>query len=503
MKKTASVANADSGRKGKMNEITLPILAEESCEVLVAGGGTAGCCAALAAARLGKKVVLMDECGVLGGQATLGMVAPISSICDRNGESFGGILDEILEDMRAECAKMEDAQGYTSAPSLLGLILTEKLDQAGVTVHFFTKLVAAEREDRRMTAVIAAAKSGLRRYHAQAFIDATGDADLTYFAGEETVLGSEPGVFDALAQAGLGQVHFEHTQYRFPAPGALQPVSVMFTVGGVEEKDCDLYAEYCNRRFTYQELGTSEKEYGGFPFAGRVGFEKNGDYLPLPQGRFLFFKGARKGEYTVNMSRVTGINGADADSLDRGERDAQLQVLPILELLRRFIPGFEHAYLIQASGRLGVRESRRLLGRRVFHGQEAFDCVPMPDVVAHGSYIIDIHDPNGKAMAIGGSIRGSAYDIPYGALLPQNTDNLWVCGRCISSDHVAHATTRIIGTCMLTGQAVGTAAALCLTEKQANGEIDVAALQRQLKKDGVKLQMPEEKQRLRNEQNEV
>lgn len=487
-----------------MDTVTLSILSEEKCDLLVAGGGVAGCCAALAAARLGKKVILMDDCGVLGGQATLGMVAPISSICDRNGESFGGILDEILQEMRAECAKVGEAQGYTSAPSLLGLILTEKLDQAGVTVHFFTKLVAAERENRRITAVIAAAKSGLRRYRAQAFIDATGDADLTFFAKEETVLGSEPSVFDALAQAGLGQVHFEHTQYHFPASGALQPVSVMFTVGGVEEQDCDLYAEYCNRRFTYQELGTTEEEYRQFPFAGRTGFEENGDYLPLPQGRFLFFKGVRKGEYTVNMSRVTGINGADAGSLDRGNMDAQMQVLPILELLRRFIPGFEHAYLIQASGRLGVRESRRLLGRRVFHGQEAFDCVPMPDVIAHGSYIIDIHDPTGKAMAIGGSIRGSAYDIPYGALLPQNTDNLWVCGRCISSDHVAHATTRIIGTCMLTGQAAGTAAALCLTEEKTNGEIDVAVLQRKLKADGVKLRLSEEERRpVRNAKNEV
>lgn len=134
-----------------MDTVTLSILSEEKCDLLVAGGGVAGCCAALAAARLGKKVILMDDCGVLGGQATLGMVAPISSICDRNGESFGGILDEILQEMRAECAKVGEAQGYTSAPSLLGLILTEKLDHAGVTVHFFTKLVAAERENRRIT----------------------------------------------------------------------------------------------------------------------------------------------------------------------------------------------------------------------------------------------------------------------------------------------------------------------------------------------------------------
>lgn len=476
-----------------MNSVTLPILTEQTCDVLVAGGGAAGCCAALAAARMGRRVIVMDECGMLGGQATLGMVAPICSIQDLNGESFGGIMQEILERMRRYCTEMGSADGYTSAPSLLGLVLLEMLTEAGVEVHFFTKLVSVEREGRKLTAAIAAVKSGLCRYHADMFIDASGDADLTAFAGEETVFGSEPGVFEPLAEAGLGRVHFEHTQYHFPEPGVVQPCSVMFSVGGVEERDCDLYEKYCNRRFTYQELGISEEEYQQYPFAGRRGFEANGDYLPLPQGRFLFFKGARKGEYTINMSRVTGVNGADAASLNQGEKDAQLQILPILTLLKRFIPGFEHAYLIQASTRLGVRESRRLASRRVFHGSEAFNCVPMQDVIAHGSYIIDIHDPNGKAMAIGGAIRGSAYDIPYGALLPKGADNLWVCGRCIGSDHVAHATTRIIGTCMLTGQAAGTAAAMCMQEGLANGDVNVPALQNQLKKDGMKLHLPDEK----------
>lgn len=476
-----------------MQTVTLPIIMEQKADVLVVGGGAAGCCAALAAARRGLKVILMDECGMLGGQATLGMVAPISAIEDLNGDSFGGIMEEILERMRRCCTEMGCAEGYTSAPSLLGLVLMEMLAEAGVDVHFFTKLVSVEREGRRLVAAVAAVKSGLCRYQADAFIDASGDADLTAFAGEETVFGSEPGVFEPLAEAGLGRVHFEHTQYHFPEPGAVQPCSVMFTVGGVEEKDCDLYEEYCNKRFTYQQLGTSEEEYQQYPFAGRPGFEPNGEYLPLPQGRFLFFKGARKGEYTINMSRVTGVNGADASSLNRGEKEAQMQILPILTLLRRFIPGFEHAYLIQASSRLGVRESRRLASRRVFHGREAFDCVPMQDVIAHGSYIIDIHDPSGKAMAIGGAIRGSSYDIPYGALLPKNADNLWVCGRCIGSDHVAHATTRIIGTCMLTGQAAGTAAALCLQNHLPNGDVDVSALQMQLKQDGIQLHLPDEK----------
>ena len=467
--------------------VTLPIESEIRCDILVAGGGVAGCAAALAAARHGKQVILMDECGVLGGQGTQGMVAPIASVVDRNGSSFGGIMEEILQEVRARCPATDSPKAYLSSPSLLGLVLLEMLNKAGVAVHFFTHLISVERKDRQITGVVAATKSGLRRYIAPVFIDATGDGDLFARAGEEYVFGSEPGVFDALVEAGLGQVHFEHTQYHFPKQGAVQPVSIMFTVGGVKGRECETY---CNKRFTYADLGITEEEYEKLPFAGQVGFEKNGDYLPLPQGRFLFFRGPREGEYTINMSRVTGINGADADSLNRGELYTQLQVLPILELLRRFIPGFENAYLIHAGTRLGIRESRRLKSRRIFHGGEALDCVPMQDVIAHGSYIIDIHDPNGKSMAIGGSVRGSAYDIPYGALLPRGADNLLVCGRCIGSDHVAHSTTRIMGTCMLTGQAAGTAAALCLDAQVKTGDLDVPLLQRQLISDGVNLHLP-------------
>lgn len=111
-----------------MDTVTLSILSEEKCDLLVGGRRRGRMLRCAGGCQTGEKVILMDDCGVLGGQATLGMVAPISSICDRNGESFGGILDEILQEMRAECAKVGEAQGYTSAPSLLGLILTEKLD---------------------------------------------------------------------------------------------------------------------------------------------------------------------------------------------------------------------------------------------------------------------------------------------------------------------------------------------------------------------------------------
>ena len=128
-----------------------------------------------------------------------------------------------------------------------------------------------------------------------------------------------------------------------------------------------------------------------------------------------------------------------------------------------------------------------MLGEYVLSGKEAIACRRFPYPVARGSYIIDIHDPSGKARAIGGSIRGEFYDIPYGCLVSRTYSNLLACGRCISVDHIAHSSTRIQGTCILTGQAAGTAAALARKKQLHPGELPEQELHRQLVADGVYL----------------
>ena len=138
-----------------------------------------------------------------------------------------------------------------------------------------------------------------------------------------------------------------------------------------------------------------------------------------------------------------------------------------------------------SSHTLGVRETRRLVGRYVLRGREAIECVPFPDTVAQGSYMIDIHDPQGKRKAIGGELKKPCYSIPYRCLLPRTVENLLVCGRCISVDHIAHASTRIQGTCILTGQAAGTAAAMAKNQRWKSAHVAPEALQQNLRMDGV------------------
>lgn len=455
-------------------------------DVVVVGGGPAGVCAATAAARHGARTLLLEQYGCLGGMMTLGLVTPIGAHLSRSGTRFGGILWEVLDRIAAECAQVAGGSGHRhSAPHIAKHVLLSTVTGSNVDLRLHTTLVDAWRDGATIAGLVVHTKSGLARIDGRQFIDASGDGDLVAQAGEEFVLGSEPGVLASLAATGLDRVHEDdRTCSDYGGAGHLQPVSIMFTMANVDGARA---RPLINRRLTYADLGLTREAFLALPYANTPGFTVDGDDLPLPQGRILFFAAARAGEVVVNMSRVTGINGADAGDLARAEIVAQQQVFALADFLRRFVPGFENSYLLETAATLGVRETRRLRGRHVLSGREAIDCVPFADVVAHGSYIIDIHDPLGRRKAIGGEIKGDCYDIPYRALLPRTAGNLLVAGRCISTDHVAHSSTRVQGTCMLTGQAAGTAAAMACARGCGPADLAVPELQEALIRDGVLL----------------
>ena len=464
------------------------ITKEKSCDVIVAGGGCAGVSAAVAAARHGAKVMLLEASGVLGGAMTNGIVTPLSSTASRDRKPFGGLIDEIIAETRqlakAYAANEENMADTLCAPHIIKYVLLKLCADAGVEILFHTTLLDADAADGSITAVYAATKSGIVRITAAQFIDATGDGDLAMMAGEEMVLGSEPDVYQKLYGTGLETRHFDESKADAISgmaheAGLMQPVSIFFVMGGVEYARA---AALNNKKLTYEDLGIPREEFAKLPYAGTPGFEENGDLVPLPQGRVLVSRGVRQDMAVINMTRLVGINGADADSLNRGELLTQLQLMAVVDLLKRYIPGFEKAYLMDSGCTLGIRETRRLVGEYVLSASEVIHCTRFEDAIARGSYIIDIHDPKGKNAAIGGEIKGMFYEIPYRSLKAVKNKNLHACGRCISVDHIAHSSTRIQGTCILTGQAAGTAAAMAMA-----GAVDANALRAALIADGVRL----------------
>ncbi len=461
-------------------------------DVVVVGGGVGGCAAALSAARCGAKVILIESGGTLGGQAGIGLVTPLDAVTTRNThKNFGGILKELCADITEAgekyCFNDDPEKRHCSlhSPHITKYILLKKLNEAGVEVRFHTTLVSAETEENLVKSVVVLDKSGFAVINAKSFIDGTGDADLIVLSNADYVSGSESGVFEALSQNGMDNRHFSDEKYSaYTHDGIMQPVSIFFIMGGV---DVSLAAKLNNKRLKFGDIGITREKFEAWKFAGTCGFEITDDRIPMPQGRVLVSRGPREDMAVVNMSRITGIDGSNADSLNEGELKAQLQLIAIVDFLQTFIPGFENSYLIQSANTLGVRETRRLKGRYVLTGNEAIRCERRDDAIARGSYMIDIHDPNGKSAAVGGNLKGDFYDIPYGCLLAKEFDNLLACGRCISSDHIAHSSTRIQGTCILTGQAAGTAAAIALKNHTTAAQLNVDTLRTKLIEDGVYL----------------
>ena len=464
---------------------------EIKTDIVVCGGGLAGSSAAIAAARQNKKVVLIEENGILGGAATLGLVTPLDSFESRSGVSFGGLVDEIIQQTmilsRKYCKTGEyyEELADRASPHILKYVLLKLATDAGVQVLFHTRAIEVEKIDGQIKSVLVQTRSGVKKVVAKAFIDGSGDGVLIEKSGASYVIGSEENTFETLSAMGLAVQHEGKKKIdQYGEKAVMQPVSIFFVMGGI---DIELAREYNGKTLYFKDLSITKEEFKKWSFANTLGFEINGDELPLPQGRILLTETPRRGVYAVNMSRVIGIDGSDADSLNDGEIKAQLQLIAIVDFLKTFVPGFENAYLQESGSTLGVRETRRLQGKYFLSGSEVYYSKRFPDAVARGSYIIDIHNPHGNGGAIGGNIQGDFYEIPYGCLVDREIKNLLVCGRCISADHIAHSSTRIQGTCVATGEAAGVAAALSLEKAVYANELNGEDVARLLKQNGVYL----------------
>lgn len=444
-----------------------------STQVLVVGGGPAGIGAALGAANAGAQVTLVERYGFLGGNATAALVMPLMSFHNEvkqavtgdstrllppdHGEGepvVGGVLWVLLDQLvRAGAATRPSVEtGYTVPfdAELFKLVLYDLLEthEVRTLLHSFASGVLALPDRAR---AVFETKSGPLVIDADVIVDCTGDGDVAAAAGASYEIGR-------------------------PEDGWTQPMTLMFRM-----------VRFDHEEFTSYARAHPDQWKGVHGLWDLVRAATDAGELDLPREDMLFFATPNEGEVAVNSTRVTEVLGTSVWDLTRAEFTAHRQMEQIARFLRARVPGFGRSYVVQSGVQVGVRETRRIAGEYELTGEDVLTARAFEDAVARGAYPVDIHNPSGRGTTLRRLPRGAAYDIPLRCLLPRGVDRVLVAGRCISGDHVAHSSYRVMPISMATGQAAGVCAALASAAGRLPREVPVGEVQRELRAQGASL----------------
>jgi hypothetical protein len=418
------------------------IVVVDEADVLVVGGGPAGMVAAIAAGRNGVRTLVVERYGFLGGMATNGLVGPVLGIYHLyTGERIvGGIPWEMLRRMEKLGGALLGTEGPYIAfdPEVIKYVADQMTLEAGARMRLHSFASDIVKEGDLVRGVVLESKSGRQAVMARVIIDATGDGDLATWAGAPVEKGR-------------------------PQDGAMQPMTMYFRLGGMHNEllpdprdivvDCAQVMK--ELRQTLQEAVDARQ-------------------LPVFGGPWaLKTCTVRDGEVGVNMVRVYG-DATDVLDLTRVEVEARDHIQRFVAFLQRNSPAFRDCYLYDTAPQIGIRETRRVIGDYVLTSEDILQKRGFDDGIALGGHIIDIHSLDGTSEQL--AVRVEPYQIPYRCLLPRGVDNLLVAGRPISATHEAHASLRVMGTCMALGEAAGTAAALAAQAETSPREIGIQEL---------------------------
>jgi len=447
------------------------LLAGET-DVLVVGGGPAGLGAALGAVQAGARVILAERYGFLGGNATAALVMPLMSFHtqmptkERNGAAtllptdhgpgepvVGGALAKLLARLVSVGGAIPPtlATGYVVPfdPEWFKLVALDLLDEAGVQLLFHA-LASGVLGENRVEGVVFETKSGPLAIRAKVTVDCTGDADVAVQAGTPTEVGR--------------------------ADGLVQPMTLMFRMAEFQRAAFEAYVKENPKQWRgvhgLWELVRKATEAGE---------------LKLPREDILFFATPHESEVSVNSTRVTRVLGTDVWDLSYAEWVSRRQMRQIAEFLKRYVPGFEKAYVLQSGVNVGVRETRRILGDYQLTADDVLSARKFDDAIARGAYPVDIHNPTGIGTVLRRLPPGEAYDIPLRCLMPRNAEGLIVAGRCISGTHEAHSSYRVMPIVMATGQAAGVTAAIAARRSVRPRDIAAKEVQHELVRQGANL----------------
>lgn len=429
----------------------VPIAAE--CDLVVVGGSCTGVFAAVAAARMGLSVCIVEQLNQFGGTATASQVCVWHALWDTRGQRqiAAGLTAEVIGRLQARGAVLENPRDcphwqYCFHPAELACELDALVLAHGIRPFLHARVAAVVGEGRRVDAVVIEDKDGRRAIRARAVVDASGDADV-------------------LRRAGVA----------VRKPEVLQPPTMAGLVYGLDA---------VKRAIPGFQLGKVIFDPAN-PRALRSGFVWSAPQAGMP------------GLEQVFGTRVFGVDCASADDLTRAEMDGRAQVRRIVDLVRAACP--QHPVGLAAiPARIGIRETRHAECLHTLTEEEVLEGTPFPDAIANGSYRVDVH-PQGGGIVFryldGRESRQDEqqrwhegrwrperaadptfYQVPWRSLVPRALDNVAVAGRCLDADHGAYGAVRVMMVCNQLGEAAGTAAALALARGTAMSGVDPVAL---------------------------
>ena len=439
-------------------------------DVVVCGGGPAGCAAAIAARRSGLGVLLVEAQSRLGGTATSGGVSHWLGGRNDAGEwVVGGIFRELSlgteKNGAAILPKHPDGKTYQPYAWLpwfihgvvldsdrVAMMLDEVMSEEDVEVLFETRVVGVEKSGERITHVIAHAKDGFRRIPAKVVIDATGDADVANFAGCPVLVGRDG---DHLTT----------------------PASLTFHLSHVDGKA--LWDEIeRTREPKFRPLIEELKRKGEWPF---------------PYDIFISVKGLAEDEVMINTMRLTEIDGTSAESRTKGYVRGRREAYQLLDILHKHFPGFKNAQMKSIAPMLGVRESRRIDGEFKLTVEDLRNGAAFPDTIGYSMYGWDLPDPKKPSVQpmvdeTGGGFVNKAKKqlvtpIPYRVMVPRGCSNLLCPGRAVSVERDVLGPLRVMAPCMAMGEACGVASRQ-IARGTANSEVDVPTMLAELRRRG-------------------
>jgi len=437
-----------------INEPSRQISVYGEYDVAVLGGGPAGIAAAVAAARAGRKTLLIERYGFLGG---MGTAAGVTNFCGLHANVFGEhrrVVQGIASDLLARI----DHLGGLNAPHLiLGKILAQAYDTAAYKIAA-DDLLAAHNVDilfhalgagvvmaqpGHIDALLVETKAGRQAVVAGIFIDCSGDGDLAAWAGAPFEVGDNAG-------------------------SMLYP-SMMFRLNGIDpERAGDAWRTIPALMEQAEKDGTHK-----FPRKGAI---------VRPQKSGI--------EWRVNFTQLkrddgTAINGLEPDDLTRGEIEGRRQAVNAFEFLRT-VPGFEKAYIVDLPPQLGIRETRRVIGGTQLSGEDVLGCASFDDSIGVNGWPMESHVAGDVVFTFPPIPESRGFnELPYRMLVPEGTDNLLMAGRCASMTHEGQSAARVSGACFAMGEAAGTAAALALRGNTSPRDIAMDKLQAALRQQGA------------------